>query len=189
MVFLFLFQSFIVQSFQTNYSFGVIATGLIQLALSVGTLIGTTVNPVQDTLYLRSSKRSRHDPGLSILEARLSSSVPGSLFFTAGVVLIWWVSPSSGLGIYSIYLVVVNYLAKTRRNTFGAFLPLAIQSLFRDLGFQWADRLLGFVRLALSAAPLVILWKGEEIRRRSLLMCKATFVTQEEEWGKSLLGA
>lgn len=75
------------------------------------------------------------------------------------------------------------------RNTFGAFLPLAIQSLFRDLGFQWADRLLGFVRLALSAAPLVILWKGEEIRRRSLLMCKATFVTQEEEWGKSLLGA
>lgn len=79
------------------------------------------------------------------------------------------------------------------RNTFGAFLPPASQSLFNDLGFQWAGSLLGFVGLALSVAlsmaPLVILWKSEEIRRRrrgSTFMHK---VTQEKERKKSSFGA
>ncbi|KAL1643906.1 hypothetical protein SLS58_004580 [Diplodia intermedia] len=212
---LFLFQSSIVQTFQTNYGFGVMSTGLIQLALSVGAVIGTIINPIQDMLYLRSAKRNKHQPGLPIPEARLYSSVPGSLLFTAGLFWYGWASQPAvhwlvptvgivvvGLGIYSIYLAVVNYLADAYekyaasalsaaslgRNTFGAFLPLASQSLFNDLGFQWAGSLLGFVGLALSVAPVLLLVKGEEIRRRSPFMREATFDVEERERRESSFG-
>ncbi|KAL0263160.1 hypothetical protein SLS55_002137 [Diplodia seriata] len=212
---LFLFQSSIVQTFQTNYGFGVMSTGLIQLALSVGAVIGTVINPLQDMLYLRSAKRNKHQPGLPIPEARLYSSVPGSLLFTAGLFWYGWASQPAvhwivptigivvvGLGIYSIYLAVVNYLADAYekyaasalsaaslgRNTFGAFLPLASQSLFNNLGFQWAGSLLGFVGLALSVAPVLLLLKGEEIRRRSPFMREATFDAEEQERRKSSFG-
>lgn len=205
---LFLFQSSIVQTFSTNYNFGTMPTGLIQLALSVGAVIGTVINPIQDQLYLRSAKRNKERPGKPIPEARLYFSVPGSLLFTVG--LFWygwasyphvhWIVPTIGitvvgLGIYSIYLAVVNYLADAYekyaasalsaaslgRNTFGAFLPLASQSMYTNLGFQWASSLLGFVALVLSVAPVLILVRGEEIRRRSPFMREATFDPQEEE--------
>ncbi|OMP83499.1 putative MFS-type transporter [Diplodia seriata] len=166
-------------------------------------------------LYLRSAKRNKHQPGLPIPEARLYSSVPGSLLFTAGLFWYGWASQPAvhwivptigivvvGLGIYSIYLAVVNYLADAYekyaasalsaaslgRNTFGAFLPLASQSLFNNLGFQWAGSLLGFVGLALSVAPVLLLLKGEEIRRRSPFMREATFDAEEQERRKSSFG-
>lgn len=98
-----------------------------------------------------------------------------------------------GFGIYSIYLAVVNYLtdsyekynasalsaASLGRNTFGAFLPLASPALFTNLGFQWASSLLGFVALVLSLAPVLLLVKGEEIRKRSPFMKEATFARED----------
>lgn len=205
---LFLFQSSIVQTFSANYNFGVLQTGLIQLALSVGAVIGTLINPIQDHLYLRSASRNKERPGKAIPEARLYFSVPGSLLFTAG--LFWygwasypdvhWIVPTIGivvvgLGIYSIYLAVVNYLADAYekyaasalsaaslgRNAFGAFMPLASQPMYKHLGFQWASSLLGFVGLVLSLAPVLILWRGEEIRKRSPFMREATFDEEEEK--------
>jgi hypothetical protein len=88
---------------------------MIQLALSVGAVIGTIVNPFADKLYLRSARKNKENPGKPIPEARLYSAVPGSLIFTVG--LFWygwssyphvhWIVPTLGiglvgLGIYSI---------------------------------------------------------------------------------------
>ncbi|KAB8298341.1 hypothetical protein EYC80_002067 [Monilinia laxa] len=197
---LFLFQSSVTQTFSTNYGYNTFQTSLIQLALSVGAIIATIVNPIQDHLYLQSAKRSK--TGTPIPEARLYSSIPGSLLFTVG--LFWygwssypslpWIVPTLGIGcvgfgIYSIYLAVVNYLtdsyekynasalsaASLGRNTFGAFLPLGSPALFTNLGFHWASSLLGFVALVLSLAPVLLLVKGEEIRKRSPFMKEATF--------------
>ncbi|TGO45286.1 hypothetical protein BCON_0405g00050 [Botryotinia convoluta] len=197
---LFLFQSSVTQTFSTNYNYNTFQTSLIQLSLSVGAIIATFVNPIQDHLYLQSAKRSK--TGTPIPEARLYSSIPGSLLFTAG--LFWygwssypslpWIVPTLGIGcvgfgIYSIYLAVVNYLtdsyekynasalsaASLGRNTFGAFLPLASPALYTNLGFQWGSSLLGFVALVLSLAPVLLLVKGEEIRKRSPFMKEATF--------------
>lgn len=98
-----------------------------------------------------------------------------------------------GVGIYSIYMGVVNYLtdayekyaasalsaASLGRNTFGAFLPFASYSLFKNLGFGWAGSLLGFVGLALSFVPVVLLFKGQEIRARSPFMLDSTFDESE----------
>ncbi|CAD6446370.1 0c9095f5-8294-4019-bb6a-832460ceb797-CDS [Sclerotinia trifoliorum] len=201
---LFLFQSSVTQTFSTNYNYNTFQTSLIQLSLSVGAIVATIINPVQDHLYLQSAKRSK--TGTPIPEARLYSSIPGSLLFTIG--LFWygwssypslpWIVPTLGIGcvgfgIYSIYLAVVNYLtdsyekynasalsaASLGRNTFGAFLPLASPALFTNLGFHWASSLLGFVALVLSLAPVLLLVKGEEIRKRSPFMKEATFAGED----------
>ncbi|CZR57290.1 related to multidrug resistant protein [Phialocephala subalpina] len=155
---LFLFQSSVPQTFSGNYGF---KTSLVQLALSF----------------------PRQGQKMGNRSLKQDSSVPGSLLFTTD--LFWygwanyprvlWIVPTFGvdfgLGIYSIYLAVVNYLtdsyekyaasafsaASLGRNTFGAFLPLANPALYTNLGCQWASSLLGF------------------IARRSPFMKKATF--------------
>lgn len=205
---LFLFFSAVVQTFSETYGFTTMQTGLVQLALTVGAAIGTLVNPLQDWLYLRTASRNKERPGRPIPEGRLYTSIPGSLLFSAGLFMYGWTSRPSvpwivpaigvaivGVGIYSIYMGVVNYLtdayekyaasalsaASLGRNTFGAFLPFASYSLFQTLGFGWAGSLLGFVGLALSFVPVVLLFKGREIRARSPFMLDSTFDEAEDE--------
>ncbi|KAK5788159.1 hypothetical protein VI817_009117 [Penicillium citrinum] len=207
---LFLFFSSVGQTFSHNYGWGTFTTGLVQLAISVGAVIGTVVNPLQDWIYLRSAKRNHINPGKPIPEARLYTSIPGSLLFAGG--LFWygwgsvgdgsihWIVPTlgigcTGVGIYSIYMAVVNYLtdayekyaasalsaASLGRNTFGAFLPLASFQLFDTLGFGWAGSLLGFVGVALSVVPVVLVLKGPDIRRRSPFMRESMFDPEHSE--------
>jgi hypothetical protein len=100
-----------------SYGFNTFQTSLIQLALSVGAIIGTIINPFQDRLYLNSGHKNKKQPGKPVPEARLYFSIPGSLLFTAGLFWYGWSSyphvhfmvPTLaigliGLGIYSIYM-------------------------------------------------------------------------------------
>lgn len=212
---LFLFFSSVVQTFGANYGFDTFQTGLIQLAITVGAAIGTFINPFQDWLYLRTAPKNQERPGYPIPEGRLYTSIPGSILFTAG--LFWygwssqpnihWIVPTIGVcvvgvGIYSIYMGVVNYLtdayekyaasalsaASLGRNAFGAFLPLASYSLFDTLGFGWAGSLLGFIGAALSIVPVVLVIKGPEIRRSSPFMLESTFSADEAEGRRNSLG-
>ncbi|OCL09830.1 MFS multidrug transporter-like protein [Glonium stellatum] len=203
---LFLFFSSVPQTFSVNYGFGIFQTGLIQLAITVGALIGTLINPFQDYLYLQTASRNTERPGKPIPEGRLYTSIPGSILFTGGLFMygwssqphVHWIVPTIGvcivgLGIYSIYMGVVNYLidayekyaasalsaASLGRNAFGAFLPLASYQLFQNLGFGWAGSLLGFIGLALSVVPVVLVLKGRDIRRRSPFMLEATYDSAE----------
>lgn len=194
---LFIFFNSVVQTYQNNYAMNTLQTGLIQLAITVGALVGCAVNPFQDWLYLRTVNKNKEKPGSPIPEGRLYTSVPGSLLFTGG--LFWygwssfphvhWIVPTfgiacTGVGIYSIYMAVVNYLADAYakystsalsaaslgRNGFAAFLPLASQPMFKNIGYGWAGSLLGFVGAALSVVPCVLIWKGKAIRSRSPFM-------------------
>ncbi|KAJ5085065.1 hypothetical protein N7532_009836 [Penicillium argentinense] len=189
---------------------GTFTTGLVQLAISVGAVIGTVVNPLQDWIYLSSASRNCDHPGKPIPEARLYTSIPGSLLFAGG--LFWygwasvgdgsihWIVPTlgigcTGVGIYSIYMAVVNYLtdayekyaasalsaASLGRNSFGAFLPLASFQLFDTLGYGWAGTLLGLVGVVLSVVPVVLVLKGPDIRRRSPFMRESMFDTSHLE--------
>jgi MFS family permease len=142
---------------------------------------------------------------MPIPEGRLYISIPGSILFTAGLFLYGWSSQPSihwivptigvgivGIGIYSIYMGVVNYLtdayekyaasalsaASLGRNAFGAFLPLASYSLFENLGYGWAGSLLGFFAAALTLVPIVLLFKGPQIRRSSPFMFESTFAAE-----------
>lgn len=212
---LFLFFSSVVQTFSTNYGFDTFQTGMIQLAITVGALIGTLVNPFQDHLYLGTASRNSERPGKPIPEARLYTSIPGSILFTGGLFMygwssmpdVHWIVPTIGVcivgvGIYSIYMGVVNYLtdayekyaasalsaASLGRNAFGAFLPLASYSLFNTLGFGWAGTLLGFIGAALSVVPVVLLYKGREIRARSPFMLDSTFDDEEKNRRRESMG-
>ncbi|CBX90635.1 hypothetical protein IAQ61_002126 [Plenodomus lingam] len=212
---LFLFFSSVVQTFSASYGFGVFQTGMIQLAITVGALIGTLFNPIQDWLYLRTARKNKERPGKPIPEGRLYTSIPGSLLFTAGLFMYGWSSTTDvhwivptigvtivGVGIYSIYMGVVNYLtdayekyaasalsaASLGRNTFGAFLPFASFQLFDTLGFGWAGSLLGFVGAALSIVPVVLLFKGREIRAKSPFMLDSAFDDEEKDHRRSSLG-
>lgn len=209
---LFLFFSSVVQTFESAYGMGTLDTGLVQLAISVGAIIATFLNPLQDRAYLRSANKNTERPGKPIPEARLYSSIPGTVLFAGG--LFWygwscrsdvhWIVPTAGIacvgvGIYSIYLGVVNYLtdsyekyaasalsaASLGRNSFGAFLPLASQPLFNTLGFGWAGSLLGFVGAAMIAIPVVLLFEGRAIRASSPFMGEATYDEDEGRARKS----
>jgi hypothetical protein len=52
---------------------------------------------------------------------------------------------------------------------------LASYELFETLGYGWAGSLLGFVGVALSVVPVVLVLKGPEIRRRSPFMRESMF--------------
>ncbi|KAF2464522.1 MFS multidrug transporter-like protein [Lindgomyces ingoldianus] len=199
---LFLFFSSVVQTFGTNYGFTTFQTGLVQLAITAGAAIGTFINPIQDWLYVRTASKNTERPGKPIPEGRLYTSIPGSILFTGGLFMygwssrpdIHWIVPTIGVcivgvGIYSIYMGVVNYLtdayekyaasalsaASLGRNSFGAFLPLASFSLFNNLGYGWAGSLLGFIGAALSIVPVVLVLKGPGIRRSSPFMLEAMY--------------
>jgi hypothetical protein len=47
--------------------------------------------------------------------------------------------------------------------------------MFNNLGFHWAGSLLGFIGLVLSFVPLLLLWKGRQIRARSPFMAESTW--------------
>lgn len=74
---------------------------------------------------------------------------------------------------YSKYAASALSAASLGRNTFGAFLPLAAYELFTRLGYGWAGSLLGFVGLALSCIPVVLILYGRQIRERSPFMREA----------------
>jgi len=205
---LFLFESSIVQVFSTLYGWSMFPTTTVQLALSVGAVIATIINPFQDALYFQSARRNQETPGRPIPEARLNFAVPGSIIFTAGI--FWygwssfpdmpWIVPSLGIGcvgfgVYEIYVAVVNYLsdsyekytasalsaASLGRNTFGAFLPLASKALYTNLGFGWASTLLGFIGAILSLAPIILLMKGPVIRQGSPFMSESAYDEKDAE--------
>ncbi|KAL2356942.1 putative MFS transporter [Cryomyces antarcticus] len=200
---IFIFTQSIGQVFASLYNWPAYSTGYVQVAVVVGETLGCLASFYQDRLYLQSASRNTETPGLPIPEARLYLSVPGSfLGITAGLfVYAWtshpsvpWIAPAIGLGMVGFGIMVVvtavttyitdaysKYAASALaaiafgENLFAAFLPLAAQSMYRKLGFGWASSLLGFLALALSFAPVVLLIWGGEARRRSPFMSQASY--------------
>ncbi|KXT03700.1 hypothetical protein AC578_5168 [Pseudocercospora eumusae] len=207
---LFLFQSSVGIVFSKLYNFDTFQITLVQLAVSVGAIIGGAINPIQDRLYFKSARRNTERPGKCIPEARLYFAVPGSVLFAASMFwfgwsaysghAVHWIVPTLslvtfGIGVYHIYLAVTNYLADAYekyaasalsaagfgRNVTGAFLPLATPALYNNLGFNWASTMLGILALVLTAAPIALLIKGPVIRANSPFMLDATFDEEESE--------
>ena len=104
---------------------------------------------------------------------------------------ITWVAPTVGLAMVGFSTqVVINGLADYvvdayapstftasavsgvafAEDIFAAFLPLSTEPMYTSLGFPWASTLLGFIGILLSFAPVVIIWKGRQLRERSPFM-------------------
>jgi MFS family permease len=199
----FMFTQSIVQVYSELYGWSYFGTGLVQSSIVIGELFGLVASLYQDRLYFQSAKRNVEHPGEPIPEARLYLSIPasfvglmGGLFFFAWTSYpsIPWIVPSValsfvGFGMFCSIAAVTTYVVDAYakyaasaiagiaflENFMAAFLPLATQSMYRTLGFQWASSLLGFIALALSFIPLVLLRYGKKIRAKSPFMSQAGY--------------
>lgn len=199
----FMFTQSIGQVYSELYGWTFFETGLVQSAVVIGELVGLVVQLGQDELYFRSAKRNTEDPGRPIPEARLYLSIPASFIgLTGGLFYFAWTSYPTlpwivptialgfvGFGMFCCTTAVTGYLldayakyaasaiagAVFLENAFAAFLPLATQSMYRTLGFQWAGSLLGFLALALSLVPVVLVVYGRSIRSKSPFMREAAY--------------
>lgn len=201
----FMFTQSIVQVYGGLYNWSYYPTGIVQIAVVIGEAIGLLASIYQDDLYFRSAAKNRETPGRPIPEARLYLSIPGSFIGLTGGLFwyAWtsnpstplpWIIPTIGLGfvgfgMFTIVSAVTGYILDSYakyagsavagvaflENVFAAFLPLATQSMYRDLGFSWASSLLGFLALGLSFIPLVLQAKGKAIRARSKFIAEAGY--------------
>jgi MFS family permease len=193
----------VTQVYATNYGWKEHQTGLVQASIVIGEFAGFLTCLVQNKVFSRAATAYSGQPNTRLPEVRLYLSIPGSFLGLAGG-LFWygwtsysflpWILPSIGLGLIGFGTMVVmqaimmyitdayaKYAASASaavcfgENVFAAFLPLAAMSMYTNLGFQWASSLLGFIALALSFAPVVLVLKGEAIRRRSPFMSEAMY--------------
>lgn len=188
------------QVFTALYGWEEYQAGYVQGAIVVGELIGWVMSLYGTHLFLRSARRNPERPGKPIPEARLYVSVFASFFGLAGGMFVYawtsytsfpWIAPAIGLamvgaGIQVIVTAVADYIVDAYaasdytgsaisavaagENVVAGLVPLAAQSMYSTLGFQWASSLLGFIALLLSLAPVVFVWKGRWFREKSPFM-------------------
>jgi MFS family permease len=193
----------VTQVFTTNYNFAEYQAGLVQASIVIGELIGFLACLFQNASYARVAKCVPDRSEAELSEVRLYLSIPASFIGLTGG-LFWygwtsypslpWILPAIGLALVgfgvtvvmqAIMMYVTDAYAKYAgsasaavcfgENIFAAFLPPSAQSLYTNLGFQWASSVLAFIALLLSFAPIVLVWKGKEIRKRSPFMRKAVY--------------
>ncbi|KIW04355.1 uncharacterized protein PV09_04642 [Verruconis gallopava] len=193
----------VTQVFVKNYAFEEYQTGLVQISVVIGEILGFFACLVQNYWYAQATKANPVMSEADLSEVRLRLSIPASFLGLTGGLFFYgwtsfaslpWILPAIGLAFIGFGVTVVmqaimmyvtdayaKYAASASaavcfgENMFAAFLPLASQSMYTNLGFRWASSVLGFIALVLSFAPIVLVWKGKDIRARSPFMSKATY--------------
>jgi len=197
----YLFTQSVEQVFAGLYGWTASQAGYVQAAIVVGECIGWFCTLISARFYFGSVSRNTEVPGTPIPEARLYVSVFGSFIGVAGGMFVYgwasypflpWIAPAIGLamvgcGIDIIIIAIADYVVDSYakyagsavaavvlgENLFSAFLPLAAQSMYANLGYHWAGSLLGFLALALSFIPVCIISWGRKLRQRSPFMKEA----------------
>ncbi|KIY03511.1 uncharacterized protein Z520_00202 [Fonsecaea multimorphosa CBS 102226] len=203
----YVFTQSVEQVFSGLYGWTASQAGYVQAAVVIGEFVGWTGVLINAKLYFASVSRNTEVPGTPIPEARLYVSIVGSFVGVAGGMFVYgwtatpsspWIAPAIGLAMvgYGVNVVVVaiaDYVVDAYakyagsacaavvlgENLFSAFLPLAAQSMYTNLGFRWASSLLGFLALLLSLAPVGILVWGRRLRERSPFMKEAIVLRRE----------
>ena len=187
---LYLFLQTVGQIFSQSHNFSESQIGMCFIGMTVGSIIGFLINPIQEFFMKRyNEKQGKHVP-----EGRLILSCGGAILFTVGLFWFGWTSGPNvpaivpiiaiaciSIGIYTVYTAVFNYLADCysiyassalaaqswMRNMFGCSFPLFAYQMNERLGFAWSMSLLGFIGAILAVTPMVLMWKGPQIRARS----------------------
>jgi MFS family permease len=175
--------------YQDHYHFTPGASGLAYLGLATGLTIS------QFTLGHLSDKHIAHvarlNNGTHKPEDRLPPLIIGALIIPVSLLAYgWgththWIVPILATALFAIgymctYLPVMMYLIDTYtqyaasaiaactvlRSICSAILPLAADPLYRRLGYDWGNSLLGLIALVFFPAALVLQLYGERIRLR-----------------------
>ncbi|KKF93145.1 putative MFS-type transporter [Ceratocystis platani] len=206
---IYLFTQSVEQVYNELYGWDAVRSGYIQAAIVIGEILGWAFCLMTNHWYYNSAARNREAPGKPIPEARLYQAVIGGFFGVTGGMFVYawtaypdtrWEAPTVGLvvigfGSTAVVQSISNYLIDAYskyagsaiaavclgENMFIALLPLAATSMYTTLGLHWASSLLGFISLAMVAAPLAVLKWGRKIRDRSPFMKEATIEDRKIE--------
>ncbi|KAK8216527.1 major facilitator superfamily domain-containing protein [Phyllosticta capitalensis] len=205
---IYLFTQSTEQVFAGLYGWSPVQAGFLQSAIVIGELFGLLGALGNAKLYFASAKRNTEIPGMPIPEARLYMSIFAGFFGMTGGMFVYawtsypslpWIAPAVGLAMvgagntvviigacdyvvdaYAKYAASAIAAVALGENVLAAFLPMAAQSMYTNLGFHWASSLLGFFALVLSCAPVVLVIYGRRIRDRSPFMKEAALDKKKE---------
>ena len=176
--------------FQEKRGWNPLVGSLPFLGLLVGNILGGLANMANQKYYNRRYVANNH---VSVPEARLPPMMVGSVFFSAGLFIFGWTSPtnihwiwpvigalSTGFGFVTIFQAALNYLIDTFQrysasavaaNTFlrsalACAFPLFIAPMFHAMGIQWGVSVFGFVSVALIPIPFLFWVYGSRIRKK-----------------------
>ena len=199
----FLFTQSVEQVFMGLYGWTEYQCGYVQGFILAGELLGWMAALYGQRFFFASAKRNTEFPGEPIPEDRLYTSIVGSFGGVACGMFVYawtaypsipWYAPALGLLMVGFGVEIVVYAAAEYvtdayadsgytgsalsavafgENILCGFLPLASQSMYTNLGFQWASTLLACLSILLSLAPVIFIWKGQRLRERSPFMRSA----------------
>lgn len=175
--------------FRVNHNFTIEQSGFVFTAMCIGGFLSTVLGIWQEKFMKRRFPAKMASPEGRMLPSCIGAALlPISLFWFGWTCTssIHWVVPTMAIalatmGIFSIFLAVFNYTADSYytftssalaasglcRNLLGGSFPLVTHQMFNRLGFEAASSLLGGIALVLTLVPVVLVWKGPEIRERS----------------------
>ncbi|KAB8068149.1 major facilitator superfamily domain-containing protein [Aspergillus leporis] len=172
--------------FQDAYGFSESQSGLIYIAMTIGTLSGALMcRFTLDYFLLRGLPYRKSDDGSPPRpENRLIPIIPAMVAFPFGLLLYgWslemrfhWIVPTlatvfCGFSLSSSTTPIMNYLVDIfgdrsasavaavlpLRYVGGAFMPVAAPYMYSRLGYGWGNSLLAFVLLIAVPAPLLVI--------------------------------
>ncbi|KAG6873057.1 hypothetical protein C0995_003537 [Termitomyces sp. Mi166 len=176
-----------------GWSMGMTGTSFVSIML--GILLALSALPYQEVLYHRATKDG-HYPEARLYPMMFACGIlPISLFifaFTGGRAYIHWIvvciaGALFGISMILIYVAANSYIidsyatypasamaAKTlMRSVIGATIPLWVDQMYHNMGFQWAGVLLALISCVIIPIPFVFYVYGERIRMRSRLASKS----------------
>jgi len=143
----------------------------------------------------RYTKKLEANNNIPVPEWRLPISMVGGVTFTIG--LFWfgwtgytghihWIVPVLsgvfiGFGIFTIFLSLLNYIVDAylmfaasalaantfMRSIFGGVFPLFASYMYKGMGIQWANTMLGAIAAVLIPMPVFFYLYGKRIRAKS----------------------
>ncbi|KAJ7653075.1 major facilitator superfamily domain-containing protein [Mycena polygramma] len=164
-------------------------TGVTFISIILGILIALACMPYQEKLYAKATVYGNF-PEARLFPMMLGSvTLPAALFifaFTGGYAWVNFMGPCIAGGCFGFSLILLyisanSYIidsysdyaasaiaAKTlMRSLIGAVVPLYVNQMFHNMGFQWAGLLLALVAVAIMPIPFVFYVYGYRIRLRS----------------------
>ncbi|KAJ6184935.1 Major facilitator superfamily domain general substrate transporter [Penicillium mononematosum] len=178
--------------FQEVYGFSESHSGLIYIALTIGTLSGALMCTFTlDYFLIRGLSRTSPGDCTPRPENRLIPIIPAMVAFPVGLLVYgWslhyryhWIVPTiatvlCGFSLSSSTTPIMNYLVDIfgdrsasaiaavlpLRYVAGAFLPVAAPYMYSKLGYGWGNSLLAFVLLAAVPIPLLVIVQPERMK-------------------------
>lgn len=167
-------------------------SGLIFVAVGLGTTIGGVLNIFVQRKYIRLTPFWKGTPPPE--ERLIGSMIAGPVLvlgcfwlgWSGNFVAVPWYVPALalipiGMSFTLVFISLLTYIVDCYlmyaasalaantiiRSAVGAAFPLFTQQMFTGLGVGWAATLLGFVSLALAPAPYLFYIYGSKIRQKS----------------------